>query len=464
MKGVLIAGTHSGSGKTTLTLALLAALQSRGIRVRGFKAGPDFIDAGLHGLVTGIPSSNLDLWMCGPEGVANVFSDEMKNSDFALVEGVMGLFDGQYSSGRLAEFLGLPVLLVVDAFGQAESAAAVVLGFQEYARRHYPDLRLAGVLFNRVGSPSHFERLREALSGTEVLGYLPRDPGFELPHRHLGLTVAEESPLSSEQLQALGASLQKHVDMERLLDLCVLEKPTKRENGPSTAIISQANPIEFSDTHPQAASKKKYFRIAVAYDQAFCFYYQDNFNLLRQAGAELVFFSPLSDQALPTRTDALYLGGGYPELHADTLSKNRGLLAEVRAFSGNGGSVYAECGGLMYLSRGVHGTDGLFHPMCEVLPLETAMKKEKARLGYREVEFKQDCFLGKKGWKIRGHEFHYSEVKNLEGPISTQYHITDNRGKTWEDEGYVIGNTLASYVHLHFRSCPQLPEKWLASI
>ena len=347
MKGILVAGTHSGSGKTTAALALLAALRSMGMKARGFKAGPDFIDAGLHGLVTGAPSCNLDLWMCGPAGVTDIFRRELESTDFTMVEGVMGLFDGEYSSAGLAEFLGMPVLLVVDAYGQAESAAAVVLGFQEYARRRFSGLRLGGILFNRVGSPGHYLRLREAVSGAEVLGYLPRDPGFALPHRHLGLSVAEETPLSQGQLLDLGNAFRKHVDMSRLLDLCDMDNPVLLEKSrPATPSVR----------------KRQAVRIAVAHDRAFCFYYRDNFALLREAGAELVFFSPLTDPVLPMGTDALYLGGGYPELHAETLSANVSLREAIRTFSERGGLVYGECGGLMYLSRGIRGLDGILFP------------------------------------------------------------------------------------------------------
>lgn len=464
MKGILVAGTHSGSGKTTAALALLAALRGTGLKTRGFKAGPDFIDAGLHGLVTGTPSSNLDLWMCGPAGVTDIFRQEMENADFAMVEGVMGLFDGKNSSAGLAEFLGMPVLLVVDAYGQAESAAAVVLGFQEYARRHFPGLRLGGILFNRVGTPSHYQRLREAVSGTEVLGYLPRDPGFALPHRHLGLTVAEEAPLSQVQLLDLGEAFRRHVDMSRLLDLCDLDFPVLLDKARPAPPVMPGDGAGPSRTDPRAVRKKKAARIAVAHDRAFCFYYRDNFALLREAGAELVFFSPLTDPVLPMGADALYLGGGYPELHAETLSANVALREVIRTFSEKGGLVYAECGGLMYLSRGIHGLDGSYSPMCAALPLETAMKKERARLGYREIELKKDCALGRQGWKARGHEFHYSEVRNRDASLPTLYRVGDNRGQAWEDEGYALANTLASYVHLHFRSCPELPAHWLAAL
>jgi cobyrinic acid a,c-diamide synthase len=424
-------------------------------------------------LVTGTPSSNLDLWMCGPKGVEDIFCKEMENADFAMVEGVMGLFDGKNSSAGLAEFLGLPVLLVVDVFGQSESAAAVVMGFQEYARRYFPKLRMGGVLFNRVGSPSHYQRLCEAVSGTDVLGYIPRDLRFELPHRHLGLTVAEESPVDQSQLQALGESLQKHADMPRLLELCAMEAPASLgvKEAPAyhgraypAPMVSPTDSVGIPEQVPAPVRKKKSSRIAVAYDRAFCFYYRDNFALLRDAGAELVFFSPLLESALPSGVDALYLGGGYPELHAETLSGNAALHEAIKNFSQKGGFVYAECGGLMYLSRGIHGLDGRFYPMCGVLPLDTAMKKERARLGYREIELKKNCFLGKEGWKARGHEFHYSEARKTEGSMTKYYGIKDNRGQAWEDEGYGIVNTLASYVHLHFRSCPEIPARWIASI
>jgi cobyrinic acid a,c-diamide synthase len=423
MQGIVIAGTHSGCGKTTVTLGLLAAFKKKGLEVQPFKAGPDFIDTGLHRLITGRPSRNLDLWMCGKQTAIDCFKRHAENVDIAVIEGVMGMYDGESSTAMLASTLRAPVILVVDAYGMAESAGAVVKGFASEL--------IAGVIFNRVASESHFKRLKDSVQKVPVLGYLPRDLDFEIPHRHLGLFVAEEAPIAYDGIDKLADSVIEHID----IDAIIRTSGVKTETGIDIE-------VPLSGCHSTA-------KIAVAYDRSFCFYYEDNLDLLRQAGAELIFFSPLSGPHIPADADAVYIGGGYPELYAEALSGNSTMLASVNAWTRSGRPLYAECGGLMYLSQGIYDFNGNFFKMAGVFPFETQMSKGGLHLGYREIMLEGDCILGKKGDILRGHEFHYSHIVNS-AETNRIYSVRDRSGKPLADDGYRLNRTLASYVHLHF--------------
>ncbi len=445
MRGIVVAGTHSGCGKTTVTLGIMAALRRKGLAVQPFKAGPDFIDAGLHRLAAGRISRNLDLWMCGPEYVRTCFEKHAAAADIAVIEGVMGLYDGDRSTASLAALLNAPVVLVVDAYGMAESAGAVVRGFHEFGMRNAEDPSrsrlgegggrgVAGVIFNRVASESHFRRLKESVQDTPVLGYLPRDAGFEIPHRHLGLTTAEEEPITRANSEKLAEVVLAHIDIEAILHSAVVSMTVKNDDGAQSAIRD-----------PQSA-----IRIAVARDKAFCFYYEDNLDLLRAAGAKIVPFSPLVDRSLPA-ADMLYLGGGYPELHAAALSRNEAMRNAVRAWAESGRPLYAECGGLMYLSRAIT-KDGTAWPMAGVFPFATRMLG-RPKLGYREAVLRENVLLGRAGDVRRGHEFHYSEI--VGGVQGSSYRVSDSTGAGLPDEGYRYRNTLASYIHLHFGNDPR---------
>jgi cobyrinic acid a,c-diamide synthase len=437
MKGIVIAGTHSGCGKTTVTLGLLAALTARGISVQSFKAGPDFIDAGIHRLATGRQSINLDLWMCGEEGVHNSFCRYARMGEISVIEGVMGLFDGDQGTSSLACMLRLPVILVVDAYGMAESAGALVQGYSAWASSS--GITLAGVIFNRVGSERHFERLNNAVQDVEVLGYLPRDADIEMPSRHLGLTTAEEMPMSRIQVESLAEKIEEHVSIGRILDLS-----DAGDEDTCERFVSRPGRIALT------------MRIAIARDVAFSFYYDENLDLLRDAGAEIVFFSPLGDSELPPDINAVYLGGGYPELYAGQLSANIAILSAIRAWVAAGRPVYAECGGLMYLSRGIRDFEGRFFEMAGIFPFETAMQRRRSHLGYREIRLKESCILGRAGAILRGHEFHYSNIPSgqdmKESGVETIYDAVDAQGRPQECTGYRIGQVLASYVHVHFAS------------
>jgi len=437
----MIAGTHSGCGKTTVTLGVIAALVDRGIPVQSFKAGPDFIDAGLHRLASGRTAINLDLWMCGDEGLVSSFCRYAPMGDIAIVEGVMGMFDGEYGSAVLAGCLGVPVVLVVDAYGMAESAAALVHGYTTWAANS--GVTLAGVIFNRVGSGGHFERLKKAVIGVEVLGYVPRADDVEIAARHLGLTTADETPLTRVQVEALAALVEKHIDIERLIALSEIDAE------PCERILGRGGKIPLT------------VRIAVARDVAFSFYYEENLDLLREAGADIVTFSPLWDAALPDDVHALFIGGGYPELNADQLSANEGMRSSIAAFIASGKPVYAECGGLMYLSQGIHDREGRFFPMVGALPFATRMMSRRVRLGYREITFREDCIFGHAGSTMRGHEFHYSEIESGATDTKTVYSVADAQGADLPPEGYASDAVLASYIHVHFGSNPRTARNFV---
>ncbi len=444
MQGMIIAGTHSGCGKTTVTLGMLAALKKKGLAVQPFKAGPDFIDTGLHRMACGRTSRNLDLWMCGDAYVKTCFQRHAAAADVSVVEGVMGLYDGGQGTAGLASVLGLPVILVVDGYGMAESAGAVVEGFRSFGRG---TVNIAGVIFNRVASPNHLNRLKEGVKDIPVFGFLPRDLNFEIPHRHLGLITAEEDPLALEHLDRLADTIISNIDIDAMLSL------------PELTVSGNASSLQTALQQPRVC------RVAVAYDKAFCFYYEDNLDLLREAGAEIIRFSPLADKAIPQGSDAVYIGGGYPELYAETLSQNKAMLASVRDWAEASKTMYAECGGMMYLSEGLYAQNGCYFPMAGIFPFRTAMRQGRSCIGYREIILKNDGILGMKGESFRGHEFHYSVIAEglLHPNIESNYRVADRTGTVLPDEGYQHKNTLASYIHLHFGSRPDAAERFIHS-
>jgi cobyrinic acid a,c-diamide synthase len=449
MKGFLIAGTASGVGKTTVTLAIIAAMRKHGLIVQPFKGGPDFLDTGHLTRIAGRTARNLDTWMLSREANEDVLREASAGADLVVVEGMMGLFDGKDgatesgSSAEIAKLLQLPVVLVLDAAKSARSIAAVVLGFEQFD----PKLRLAGVILNRPASERHFAMLETAIVSackTPVLGWLPRDAAIAIPERHLGLHTTEEfiDPESLElQAETLAILAEKHLKLDALSSLrCGIAFEGKSFIGPQ--------------------NKQPSVRIGVARDQAFSFYYEDNLDLLRQHGAEIVPFSPMTDTALPENLDALYLGGGYPELHARQLSGNQSIRRSIRRFADSGRPVYAECGGMIYLSRQFTTLDGHTHDMAGVLPFSIEMTDKLAKFGYVTVDLTRDCLLGVRGTTLRGHSFHYSRV--IEVPaVSTSYRVNYSLSTQQEDEGFSLGNILASYIHLHFRMHPNIAEHFI---
>lgn len=445
----VIAGTQSGVGKTTVCLGIMAALRQRALKVQPFKIGPDFIDPGLHAKICGVPSYNLDGWMLSWDYNRRTFWKHVQDKDVAVVEGMMGLYDGRSgateegSTAQMAKQLGMPVVLVVDAAAMARSAAAMILGY----RRFDPKIRLIGVVFNRVAGTGHLQYLKEALkslAGLKYFGGLPTEDKVTIQERHLGLTVAQEGFLDKLFINQLGRLIEEHLELDRLL---------------ASARTKIAAPAETPLRKPTADKVP----IAVASDQAFCFYYPDNLDLLRGAGANIKSFSPVRDRRLPEGVKGIYLGGGYPELYAKELSRNRLLRTAIRDFIEAGGPVYAECGGLMYLTAALTDCANGEYPMVGAYPFKTRMLPRLKAFGYREVVFTNKTFVAD-GEKIRGHEFHYSEIDSSSGAkvIDTAYFI-EGPGKTKLREGYRYKNCLASYIHLHFGSNPEFARSFVAA-
>ncbi|MBI2561415.1 MAG: cobyrinate a,c-diamide synthase [candidate division NC10 bacterium] len=436
---LVVAGVSSGVGKTTVTLGLLEAFRRRGLAMQAFKVGPDFIDPGFHELVTRRPSYNLDGWMCGRGQVLETVARHAADADLALVEGVMGCFDGvdgtseEGSTAQVAKWLGAPVVLVIDARSQSRSVGAVVLGFERFD----PDLRIAAVISNRVGGEVHARWVHDAIASScraVPVGAIKRDEALTLPERHLGLVTAAEGTLTSELRRRLAEIIERSVDLDRLLEISAPLRDAARA----------------SPAPPSPPS----VRIGVARDTAFQFYYAENLDRLRAAGAELVFWSPLIDGELP-HVDGLYFGGGYPELHAARLAANADLRKAIRRFAEAGRPIYAECGGLMYLVEALEDLEGATHSMVGVLPTTVRMRPRRLTLGYTEVAFTADAPIGNAGTTARGHEFHYSSLDPVPESVPRAYRLTQRRGGE-RQEGYLVEQTLMSYVHLHFGSNPAL--------
>jgi len=442
-KAILIAGTGSGVGKTSVTLGLVAALKRRGLTVQTFKVGPDFLDPAWLALASGRPCYNLDGWMCGETYVRNLFAAKSADADIAVVEGVMGLFDGADpanstgSSAEIARWLGLPILLVVNSHGVARTLAATVSGFCSFEA----GVRISGVVANQSGSDRHARWLQASLQAASLpplAGAIPRQSLPTLPSRHLGLVSADSIKLLPHLLQELAAKIEQHLNIDALLKTAATALQPKTPLAVATV------------------AKAVTVKLGIAKDEAFHFYYQDNLEILAAQGAELVTFSPLHDTALPPDLDGIYLGGGYPEEYAATLSANSTMLADMRTFIASGRPVYAECGGLMYLSCGIELLDGSRHPLVEVLPFYTRMLSRRKALGYVEVTLRQDTLIGQAGSLLWGHEFHYSEI--IEDNTVDQlrpYKTARRNSNNSQLQGYQQGNLLASYVQLHFARCPQ---------
>jgi len=439
-----IGGAHSGCGKTTVTLGIMAALVQRGYVVQPFKTGPDFIDPGHHQRVTGRDSHNLDGWMLDRAINRELFGRYAAGADVVVVEGAMGLFDGfagndeSGSTAQMAKWLGLPVVLVIDARSMARSAAALAAGYANFD----PGLVLQGVIFNRVGSDRHAQILREALQDTEIklYGCLPREDKLLIPSRHLGLVTDDDLDPDSKavRVKALLSWIEKHLDLDGLI----------RDATPARPV---AGSFQLT-VNTRIRLERPKVRIGIAWDRAFCFYYQENLRLLHEAGAELIHFSPLEAQTLPEGVQGLYIGGGYPELYCRQLSENRSLLKAVRGFAMRGGPVYAECGGFMYLMQNIRTAEGQLFPMGGIFNLRSEMTARRKALGYREVITIRPSILGPKGIRIRGHEFHYSHVRDVPPDLDQVYAMNNRSGSSVPGEGYLIRNTLGSYVHLHWGS------------
>ena len=503
---LVIAGARSGIGKTTLTLALMAALSRRGHRVQPFKIGPDYIDPSFHELAVGQPSHNLDAWLMPPKALRTLFTTHAPCSAsgcaslappaLSIIEGVMGLYDGQGQSPRggtshVAALLEAPVLLIIDGEGYSLSAAAVVSGYLTFRKgyavppettkeedshnphsfkvnleQELPDLtrlNIAGVIINRVSSSRHYELLRgciEANTSLPCLGYLPKNAVPSLPERHLGLVPPEEL----EEMEGIFAQLadmaEQCIDLPGLLELAAGAPPLDVEQPSGQKPCVELQPeVDCAD-----------LRIGVPRDAAFSFYYQDNLDMLESLGAELVYFSPLADASLPPRLDGLYMGGGFPEVFARELEQNYPLRRELLAVLENGLPAYAECGSMLYLCSFLttrsgadfrsppSGRPGTF-AMTGFFPHAAEMTvRLQQPFGFVTLTLLKDCILGPAGRSFRAHEFHYSRL--VEEPHQNAFRVDKQDGRTWTG-GLVKKNVVAGYPHVHFRGCPEIAQSFI---
>jgi cobyrinic acid a,c-diamide synthase len=420
---VLLAGTNSGVGKTTVSMGIMAALKRREIEVQPFKVGPDYIDPTYHTAICGKPSRNLDTFMMQVDGVRDSFSRHSENADINVVEGVMGLFDGMEateiaSSAHVAKSLGIPVILIVNVHGMSRSAAAIVKGFSQFD----PDVKIAGVILNKVGSPRHAQMIIDSIPDIPVVGTLPRNKDVTVPSRHLGLYMADELDFDTESLAAF---IEENIDLDAIIELSKMspdyEAPEKEEKIGAD------------------------LKIGIAYDSAFCFYYQDMFEAFRNAGAEIEFFSPMKGEV--PDVDGFYFGGGYPELYISELEKSKTTKA-LKDLSAEGMPMYGECGGLQYMSTS-YEIDGTVYKMADVLPAETVQTKKLQALGYTEGVANGDFIKG----TIRGHEFHYSATY-CDNDAKLAYEMKRGKGIVDGKDGLTEYNSLASYMHAHPATFP----------
>ena len=439
---IMIAGTSSGVGKTTVATGLMHALVVRGLRVQGFKVGPDYIDPTYHRSATGRPSYNLDTWLNGPEDVQRCFEAGMLDADIAIIEGVMGLFDGRKqtrddaSSAEMARLLDVPVFLVVDASRMGQSVAAVIHGYQHLD----PRIHIAGVILNQVASDNHENTLRYAIGAwtdIPIVGVIRRGQMPSLPGRHLGLIPTSEHTLDFQQLGSM---------IELTIDIDILLTAARQAAGERTLqIIEQKERVKL----PPLPDHRPY-RLGLALDRAFSFYYPEVLELFTDIGIEVVPFSPLDDMLPPSDIDVCYLGGGFPELFAAQLAANESMLAGLRSMIAHGTRVYGECGGYMYLGKALTDQEGISHPLLGVLPYEFQMGKQRAQLGYRELVTRRETLLGPANMHLRGHEFHWSYIKE---PLLKEHTIYEVQGeKGYSEEGFANDSVVASYIHLPIKS------------
>lgn len=432
---IVIAATQSGSGKTTVVTGILSALKERGLKVQAYKIGPDYIDPSYHEIASGRKAHNLDTWLVSEEKLTDIFVRTAGDADIAIIEGVMGLYDGGKngisSTAAIAKLLDAPVLLVINARSMGDSAAALALGFKLYDE----DVSLNGVILNALGSLTHKKMIEEALTKIKipVMGAIFRDDELKMPERHLGLLPATENKRETEVVQKIGKAIASSIDLENII-----------------AVAQSATPL----TVPQneTTSKQKNIKLAVAKDEAFSFYYPESLQVLEDLGAEIINFSPLHDKEIPD-VDGIILGGGFPEIFAINLAKNMSMKKTLYALAGDGMPIYAECGGFMYLMEELIDFEGKSHQMVGIIKSKVQMNKKLQTVGYVLATMLQDTILGEKGTVLKGHEFHFSS-ECIKEQDETKYPYAFSFSRTRAPKPYLAGyahkNILGSYLHLHF--------------
>lgn len=429
---VVIAATQSSSGKTTVVTGILRALKNKGMKVQPFKVGPDYIDPSYHGMAAGRAGHNLDTWLVDESRINDLFASEAENADIAIIEGVMGLYDGGKngisSTAQLAKKLQAPVILVINVQSMGDSAAAIALGFKLYDE----EVNLAGVILNRLGSPTHKMLIEEAMAriNVPVFGAVYRDDSVHMPERHLGLTPAQENN-AKEIIEIISAKIAKEVYLDEIIKLACA-----------------APPLEVQENKQSNTAKD--IVIAVAKDKAFSFYYPASLKQLSDCGAKIEFFSPLEDETIPSNASALIFGGGFPEIFADKLAANKSMLTSIRRANENKMPIYAECGGYMYLMQGIFDFDGNFHAMAGIIPATAKMNKKLQTVGYVKAKNLHDNILGEKDCVYHGHEFHFSTQSEEAQDFPWAFEFVKMRNNAEYKAGYAKDNILGSYLHLHF--------------
>jgi cobyrinic acid a,c-diamide synthase len=460
---IVIAGASSNVGKTTVTAGLIAALRRRGLIVQPFKCGPDYVDPSYHERAAGRPCRNLDTWMLSDTQLLESFARACQDADIAVVEGVMGLYDGsdwhdeRGSTAQIAKLLNAPVLLVLDISGSARSAAAAALGYQKFD----PAVAIQGVVLNFAGSERHAQGCAEAIAhatALPMLGWLPRDLQLRIPERHLGLVPGGEQVDSDALIGEMATAVSARFDVDRVVNIAGRVKigGTEAHAGtPANAIVAPSSKPHRRVSHPI---------IAVARDEAFCFYYPENLELLIEEGANVEFFSPLRGERPDTNAAGVYLGGGYPELHGPALASNTGLWGALKDLHAADAPIYAECGGFMVLTEALTDSEGHRWPMAGLLPGFARMSGKLAALGYRHATALRSNLLAEPGDSLRGHEFRYSSwVGDANAVADTAaWQVRGTRGDTpSEAVGYARGNLLASYLHVHFGQRRELATRFV---
>ena len=436
---LLIAGTNSGCGKTTIANSILRAIQKQNIALCGFKCGPDYIDPMFHKAALGIPSYNLDLFFLDEKECKNLLVKHIPSDGIGIIEGVMGFYDGVSgttdiaSSAHLARATDTPSVLVVSPKGQSLSMGAMLYGFKNFAPN-----TLKGVIFNEISEGMYplYKKIAQEI-GLKSYGYLPKIKQIEIPSRHLGLVTADELCNLQKQLDILADEAKKSIDIAGLIEL------------------AKTAPALENKSHK---TKDKSIRIAIAKDKAFCFYYQDNLDLLCEHSAELVPFSPINDKYLPENVSGLYIGGGYPELYAEQLSNNKSMLSSINSAINNKMPTIAECGGFMYLHSSITTLDGINYPMADIIKTTAQMTNKLQNFGYITMTSQKDCLIAKKGENINAHEFHYSKSENS----GIDFYAQKPNGKSWSCV-YANDTIYAGYPHLYFRNNKNIVLRFLNS-
>jgi len=456
---LVVAGVSSGSGKTSISLGLVAALRNRGRTVQTFKVGPDFIDCAYLAHASRRPCRNLDSWMLGDDGVRRSLVQGIVGADCVVVEGAMGVFDGHGSSvdlgvtsmrsfpgssAEVARLIAAPVVLVIDAWSMGETAAAIALGIKQLDTAG----SVVGVILNSVPSDYRRRVIEDAvwsMARLPVLGAVPRIDAVRIPELRTGLLPLTQNPHVDEAIDQLGAAVERHCDVDLIERLMSRAKPMHEPHARKRVPLASGAPV----------------RIGVAFDDAFCFYYAENLELLEEAGAEVITFSPLEDRALPRDLDAVYLGGGVSETYIARLAGNHSFIESFRRFHALGLPIYAECGGLLYGARSVRTSDGFEHRMAGIVPVDVAMEAGALCTGYRDLRVASTCMLGPTGTRLRGHEFHFSRVRSGTESLNPAYSMHDSYGEPLGCEGWISGNIVASFVHLHFGQEPEIAHRFV---